>query len=130
MDAFSAQDQLEFFKEFSTRQGLTVIGADDPDKKLIGWIVKEFIGINILKNNEVITIKENLLVDDVVTTENDGRGTIYQEDGELYIDFGGTFGLLEFDQDSRHCWVCSAFINKNCKKFIFDALNNIKPCTE
>lgn len=77
--------------------------------------IYEFIGIEILKENNKINTKYGLIIDDIVEVGN-GRGRIYQNNDNLYVDFGSSFGILEFDKDDRHCWICSVIVNKNISK--------------
>jgi len=51
------------------------------------------------------------------------EATIIQDGNKLKLDTGGNIGLLVFDKDDRHCWICNMMINKNISKLNFDNIH-------
>lgn len=136
------------FEQFPIRQDITVIEAEKKEKKemKLNWFVYEYQGcevFKIVKEMENLSVKEMwyaqhypkdrngepLYHKPIIKQEDlkegdevivwDWRGIIKsREEGELYVDCGGSYGTLEFDNDERHCWVCSCMVNKGVEKLM------------
>lgn len=102
---------------------LTVLSADEPKGKTIGFTVKEYLGTALYPiidgkiGGEPVPMTEDLVVgrdytsgglmgEDLLWTV--GRG----EDGELHLTCGPSLiGCLERGGDDRNCWVVCGMIN-------------------
>ncbi len=102
---------------FHVRQELEILPASVSDKPL-GWTCQVFSGCEVFLASDPGTLiinKEGLKAGDKVTLW-DGRwsGEVAEdeEDQDLFVRIGThTIATLEFDQDSRHCWVSGAMFN-------------------
>ena len=128
------------FHPMPVRQDISVLPADEPSRVKLGWYIYEYIGFEIYKITSEIrgiaklhqTLDEEKTPLEVFSRREDlcagmevlfkcafssgyGVGIIVREDdGSLIVDMGGNIGMLDFDGDERHCWVCTGVINKRC----------------
>ena len=114
------------------RQDIEVLPADPPNKLKLGWTVREYIGPKIIGESGMKKLKDgqNYDEEDILKSKTDIYGgreiytlglygwikghVIAHEDGRFTFESGGLIGILNFDEDDRHCWVCGGFINKKC----------------
>lgn len=113
------------------RTELTVLPADDPEQRQIGWVVKEYSGVSVgrgpagltaeeilanpdtLMGFELVPITDALRVGDVVLFGGLFGGwhvcTIQEGTGgdPIAVSPSGDFvGFLAFGEDDRNCWAC------------------------
>lgn len=107
------------------RTELTVLPADDPGNRTIGWIVREYNGTEVYKadapgtlllNESDIQVGDKLHVQTLVGTYlmiayRDEYGVL-----QAQTETGGMFADLKFNTDDRHCWVSTFAVNAKAVK--------------
>jgi len=114
------------------RTELTVLPADEPGQKKIGWTVKEYMGFPIKTapqgltheeamntgnwpegfEPEIITEKDGIKEGDLILAPNLSGWTVARVETTSEGKFAGLsqdkgwIYFLEFGQDDRKCWVC------------------------
>ena len=89
-----------------------------PEKRTLDFTFREYMG------TEVLDLDKNVITDELGMWH--GREVIVQglvgprrmkvdlTRTDICVDDPYMFGTVEFNQDDRHCWVCSCLINKKC----------------
>lgn len=111
------------------RQEITVLPADEPTDRKIGFIVKEYIGSEVYKDltpgpdgNPVPLRKkgkkEDLQEGDIAYAwGGDVKFQVYRGDhGILHGRTGNYTVILEFAKDDRKAWVAGAIVNMKALK--------------
>jgi hypothetical protein len=107
------------------RTELTVLPADDPNQRTIGWVVREYNGTEVfkadahgtaLKNESDIQVGDKLHVQTLVGTyvmiaTRDEYGVLFAQ-----TEPGGMFADLQFNKDDRHCWASTYAVNAKAIK--------------
>ncbi len=107
---------------FPVKTELTVVGADDPGQKVLGFTVKEYNGGAVSRVDDTgksienpVKSREGLRVGNLLiapTLVGDVRAVVALDDvGDLCWVSGGFVGDLEYD-DERGYWITSFAINK------------------
>lgn len=86
--------------------------------KKLEFTVTEYVGCEVTKLDkpgELIREKEGLKPGDKIVVDWNPplrfEGTVIVDKEDTYIDCGATRGILAFDKDERHCWVCTGLYN-------------------
>jgi hypothetical protein len=116
-------EEPKFMGRVPIRPELEVI-PEDPNRPKLNWIVKDYVGHEVYRYSHgrvwtkaTLTNRDDLKPGDQIATVALLGGyllltVVKDNDGELYGDSDNTIGMLEFDKDDRHCWVCTGHINK------------------
>lgn len=113
-------DEPQFIGQFSVRQDIEVLSADEFDQREVDFITKTYCGNEIYKSlekRELLTKIDDVAVGDTVfvqfisgdymqaiVTELPRWGLCAETEFNIYI--------LEFGKDDRNCWICPQIINK------------------
>lgn len=106
---------------FPVKTELTVMSADDPKQKPIGWAVKEYSGgaVSLVSDKGEVTMPvkdpDGLKEGDLLTAPTlvgNVQAVVARDDvGDLCWVSGGFVGDLEYDKE-RGYWITSVAINK------------------
>jgi hypothetical protein len=112
-------------EKLPVRTELTVLSADDPNQRTIGFVIREYNGTEVYKadahgttltNESDIKPGDKLHVQTLVgtyamTAAKDEYGVLYAE-----TEPGGMFADLIFNKDDRHCWASTYAVNAKAIK--------------
>ena len=106
----------EFIGTMPIRHDLTVLPADQPGRKPVGFMFQQYSGGEVFKEKGAFLTKESDLCPGdrvwVPTLIGTILMTVIDTDEGLMAESGSTLADLEFDQDDRHCWTSSMAFNK------------------
>jgi hypothetical protein len=108
----------EYLGKMPMRTELEVLPEENPPGKARGWWVTCFDGSEVFKldvPDVPLTRREDIQPGDklrVLTLVGTYEMTATVRDGKLWGESEGTIAALDFNTDSRHCWVSRYAINK------------------
>jgi hypothetical protein len=92
----------------------------DTEKKPLGFSIVEYIGGSLSKDAEGFDLVNHPIKPGDKVYAYGLSYTVVETSIGLCLDMGGSFGLLSFDVDDRHCGVCTLVYNKKL-------INHVRP---
>ena len=129
LTVLGADDQKTCFLDWTIKEhsGFEIFKLTDELKSLSNEEIYDDRYWPVDKHNDpihhkIITAKDDLKAGDIIVGKSSledylwGDGVVKSdENGKLHVIFDcGNMGILEFDTDNRHCWVCTGLINMAC----------------